>query len=1192
MKHIFYSLVFLAAMASCNQDKTLFTEIDSATTGINFSNTISENDSINILDYEYVYNGGGVGIGDFNNDGLPDIYFAGNMVSNKLYLNEGNLKFKDITQISNTDGEGKWCNGVSVVDINNDGLPDIFISTTRSPQAEKRKKILYVNQGLNKDGIPVFKDEASEYGLDDTSYSTSAAFFDYDNDGDLDMFLLVAGKLQNNKNTKGFSYDLNDTSDVNTCKLFQNNWDELKKHPVFTNVSKAAGINKSGYGLGVNIADINQDGWKDIFVSNDYLSNDQLWINNHNGTFSDQSKQYFKHTSFSAMGNDVADINNDGLADIIELDMSPADNYRQKMMMSPNNYQNLFNFEKFNYQYEYGRNSLQINCGNALGENDSVKNPVFSEVAYLAGIDKTDWSWTPLVADFDNDAYKDIIITNGFPKDLSDLDFIAYRKRSSSVASKDLLIQQMPEAKLENYAFQNNHDLTFLNVTKKWGIRTPTFSNGAVYVDLDNDGDLDVVINNINDAASVYKNNLREQNKSTSNFININFIGGSKNINGFGAMADIYYNKGHHQFCENTPYRGYLSTMPHIVHFGLDSVTSVDSIIIRWPNQTKQVIQNEKANQTIIADIKNANTPFQFKNILVDSTALFTNITGKSGVNYLHQENDFFDFSIQKLLPHKFSEFGPAMAAGDINGDGLDDLVTGGSFFHSGKKFLQQQNGTFIQQNLQQLKDSLGKQAEDEGILLFDADGDGDLDVYIASGGYEANHNASNYQDRFYINDGKGNFKLDSLALPENFASKFCVRAADYDKDGDLDLFVAGRVDPWNYPTPVSSFILRNDTKNGVVKFTDVTQTVAPALINIGMTCDAVFSDFNNDGWPDLVLAGEWMPITFLENNKGVFKNVTTSSGMSQATGWWNTIAAGDFDNDGDIDYIVGNTGLNTFYKADGKHPVSVYAKDFNEDGNFDAVTSVFLPDNSRDKMIKEFPVASRDELFKQMGTMRKKYDDYKTYAMATLDSVLPPADLKGAIIYKANELASSYLRNDGNGKFVMSRLPVAAQFSVLCGMQVADYDGDGNLDVVITGNDYGTEVGIGRYDALNGLMLKGDGKGGFTPLSIWQSGIYIPGNGKSLVQLRNSQKECLLAATENSGPLRVFKLNKKITCLPVQSNDEYAIIELKNGKKRRVEFYYGMSYLSQPSRLLNINDAVSSVQIFNTKGESRTVNF
>lgn len=1181
---------------ACNK-KHLFETIPSSQSGIHFNNQIIENDSINELDIENVYNGGGVGIGDFNNDGLPDIYFTGNLVSCKLYLNKGDFKFEDITEAAKVNGEGKWCRGVAVVDINNDGWQDIYVCATLKKDPKERKNLLYINQGPGKDNIPHFKEMAAEYGLDDSAHSTMAAFFDYDNDGDLDVYV-VTNEINRNVHPDNFHPVLRDGSNPSTGKLYRNDWNDSLKHPVFTDVSKQAGIQTEGYGHSINITDINNDGWKDIYVTNDFVSNDLLWINNHNGSFSEQLSVYFKHTSANAMGNDITDINNDGLPDVVALDMNPEDNYRKKMMMNPNSYQRYQNSDYYGYNYQYVRNTLQLNQGPRVLQNDSIGVPVFSEIGFYAGIAETDWSWAPLVTDFDNDGNRDIIVTNGFPKDITDHDFITFRNQAYQVASKSHLLKQIPEVKLHNYAFKNNADLSFSDVSSQWGLGTPSFSNGAAYVDLDNDGDLDFVVNNINDEAAVYRNTERETNKDSSHYLQIRFRGDTLNRDGLGAWVEIHYNHGSKQVWENTPYRGYLSTIQDIAHFGLGAVSSVDSIIIKWQNGKTQLLQHVNADQSIIVNIKDAGAGNVPEKEVFAKNTLFKEITDSVKVHYIHPEKDFIDFNIQKLLPHKLSEYGPGLAAGDIDGNGLDDIITGGAISYSSQVFFQQPGNSFVQRPLLEnakeknlLPQANNKSSEDAGLLLFDADGDGDLDLYIASGGYEAQPNSAAYQDRFYINDGKGNYTIDSLALPKNLVSKFCVRAIDYDKDGDLDLFISGRVDPWNYPRPVSSFIYRNDSKNGHIQFTDVTNEVAKDLKNIGLVCDALFTDFDNDGWPDLILAGEWMPVTFLKNDKGIFKNISAGSGINNQTGWWNTIAAGDFDNDGDIDYVVGNMGQNSFYRASVQYPISIYAKDFDSNGSYDAFPALWLPASQQDQTKKEFPAQTRDDIVKQVIGMRNKFQNYKSFANASMDQLFTKEQLKDALILKANNFKSCYLRNDGSGKFTLLPLPVQAQLSVLNGMTVDDFDGDGNLDVLINGNDYGTEVSVGRYDALNGLLLKGDGKGNFTAQTILQSGIYIPGNGKALVKLRSSNGRYLLAAGQNRGPLKIFALKRNIRSIPLQTGDASAEIKYKNGAVQKQEFYYGSSFLSQSARFLSIDSNVVSVTISGSNGQSRKLN-
>lgn len=1186
IKKIALPSVVIFAFFSCKNNDTLFTAIPSSKSGIDFINRIVENDSINELDIENVYNGGGIGVGDFNNDGLPDLYFTGNLVSNKLYLNQGNFKFKDVTEQAGVTGEGRWSRGVAVVDINNDGLLDIYVCATLNSRSG-RKNLLYINQGINKDGIPQFTEMAEAYGLADSGHSTQAAFFDYDNDGDLDVYI-GTNEINRLEFPDNFRPVIKDGINPSTGRLYRNDFDSTLRHPVFTDVSKEAGIQIEGYAHAVTIADINMDGWKDIYVANDFIPNDLLWINNGDGTFTESLSHYFKHTSANAMGNDIVDINNDGLADVITLDMSPEDNYRKKTMMNGNSYQKYLNSDRFNYNYQYVRNTLQLNRGNRILENDNIGDPIFSEIGFLAGISQTDWSWTPVVADFNNDGNRDIIITNGFPKDITDHDFINYRSQATQIASKQHLLEQIPEVKLHNYAFQNTGHLVFQDVTRSWGVSVPSFSNGAVYADLDNDGDLDLIINNINDAASVYKNNLRERKAGSDNFIKLKFSGSEKNKNGIGAFATIYYDGGKKQYWENSPYRGYLSSLQNEAFFGIGASNKIDSIIVVWPVEKRlQRMVNVPAGQTVNVRMEDATEEMHFERPTINPSTIFTDITSSAGIKYVDSEDDYIDFNVQKLLIHKFSQYGPALAAGDINGDGLEDFIVGGSANRSAQLFLQRRDGTFAQRPLLTNEAAQQKAADDRGILLFDADGDGDLDLYISSGGYENPSQSPSYRDRFFINDGKGHFKEDSNSFPQNFTSKFCVRTVDFDKDGDLDLFIAGRVDPGKYPMPVSSFIYRNDSKNGSIRFTDVTSEVAPELQNAGLICDAIFSDFDNDGWPDLILAGEWAPITFLKNEKGKFRNVTESTGISGRLGWWNTIAAGDFDKDGDIDYLVGNLGDNSFFKASDSQPVRIYAKDFDKNGLYDAFTTIFLKPSITDTSKKEFMAFSRDDVLKQMIGIRKKYADYKSFANAGFHDMLSAEQLNDALILEANTLQSCYLRNDGNGKFSLIPLPIEAQFSALCGMLVDDFDGDGNLDVLINGNDYGTEVSSGRFDALNGLLLKGNGTGAFTPLSIYESGIFIPGDGKALVKLQ-SPTGYLVAASQNRGPLKLFKMKAKVRNIPVEKNDSYAVIHYKNGQIERRELYHGYSFLSQSGRFISTGENVNLIDIFDVYGNHR----
>ena len=1198
------SLLCIGMTVSCNRTPHLFEQISSGHSGINFNNRIVENDSINPLSVVNIYSGGGVGIGDFNSDGLPDIYLTGGMVPSRLYLNKGNFTFEDITDKAGVDGMGRWGRGVSVVDINNDGLMDIYVCNTLYRDPLRRRNILYVNQGMDKDGIPHFKDMAAEYGLDIDVQSTMASFFDYDNDGDLDMYLTV------NEASGGYAASVfvgqdRPTGGPNRGRLYRNEMDTRLGHPVFHDVSAEAGIQFEGYGHAASICDINNDGWKDIYVSDDFISNNILYVNNHDGTFTNRAKEYFKHTSYNSMGQDVVDINNDGLPDVVELDMSAEDNYRKKTMSNANNTNTYQNFENYGYQYQYVRNTLQLNQGPTVRQDDSTGIPAFSEVGFMSGISQTDWSWDPLVVDFDNDSYRDLVITNGFPRDWSDHDFIAYRQQSNASVSNIRLLDLMPQVKLHNYAFRNNGAVGFDDVTDKWGLSLPTFSNGAAYADFDNDGAMDMVINNIDDEALLYRNTARDKDKGTTHYLNLRFRGGSGNVNGIGAVANIYYDHGKQQVYDNNPYRGYLSSVQCMAHFGLGKTNQVDSVVIRWNNGKKETLRSVQADQAIVADIRNAKEDDAAQRAAIAQNALFRDVTAGAGIRYHHTDISFLDFTIQALLPHKLSEYNPALAAGDVNGDGLDDLVIGGNAADPAKVLLQQRDGKFIQRDL--LTGPRGVpgvtpgtgMARDEGILLFDANGDGKPDLYIASGGYSAAYDSLGYVDKLYLNDGKGNFRVDSLALPLNHTSKLCVRAFDFNGDGKLDLFVSGRVAPGQYPKPVTSFIFRNDSRDGQVRFTDVTAVVAPDLMNIGMVCDALFTDFDGDGQTDLIVVGEWMPVTFLKNIGGKFKNVTALSGIGGQTGWWNSIAAGDFRHTGRTDYIVGNVGLNTYYKGDMQHPVAVTAKDFEHNGAYIPITSLYLPDRQgseggedaeRPGQMKEFPAMGRDDIARQFPGIKKRFATYKPFAIATMDDLLTPDQRSGALRLQANTFSSCYLKNEGGGRFTLVPLPREAQMSLINGMVVDDFDGDGNLDVLMIGNDYGTEVSTGRYDALNGLLLKGDGKGNFSPQSICESGIWIPGNGKALVKLTGSSGDYLVAASQHQDALKLYQLKREVKTVRIEPDDISAVLTDKAGRIRKEEFYYGTSFLSQSSRFVLVDSNIQSVAIRNSKGKLRLV--
>lgn len=1100
MKNPYYrislSLVFIFAFLSLSaQQIKLFQPLPSSRSGITFKNIITEDEKANALTHENLYNGGGVAVGDLNNDGLEDIFFISNMGMNKLYQNLGDLKFKDVTKSAGVEGRNGWKTGVSVADVNGDGLLDIYVCFSGKGTPDSRRNELYINKGNMQ-----FVEKAKEYGIDDPTYSTIAAFFDYDLDGDLDLFLVATNVIV----IRGMDFE--DARKVNDPyagdKLFRNDGNK------FTDVTLNSGIisNAMGYGLGVNISDLNKDGLPDIYVTNDYIEPDYFYINNGDGTFTNKLTDYILHISQSAMGCDIADFNNDGWPDIFTADMLPADNRRIKLLYGPDNYMQYAMAVMAGYYHSSMRNMLQMNNGNGT----------FSEIGQLSGISNTDWSWAPLFADYDNDGWKDFFISNGYFRDYTDRDFLKYKNDyfSQAMRAKEkpdtfALTKLMKSTPVHNFIFKNNRDLTFTDKSTEWGFDKKGFSTGSVYSDLDNDGDLDLVISNQNETAVIYRNMLRESN-SKVNYLSVKLKGNGKNPFGHGSKVYLY-SGGIMQYLEMMPTHGYQSTVTNTLHFGLGDKETVDSVRVEWLYGEVTRLSKVKANQIITISESGDKSPAIKKST---QATLFSEI--ETLVPYEHAEFGTNDFKRQTLLHYMPSSIGPVMAVADVNGDKLPDVFAGGARENPGKLYIQSADGKFRPSPFFNYKEDFN--CTDADAVFFDADKDGDMDLYVASGGYgEYSRTDPNLQDRIYFNSGSGRFARRPDALPPMVASKSCVEPTDFDKDGDMDLFVGGRMVPGEYPKPQKSFLLVND---GTGKFANNLDALIPDLSSGGMITGAVWIDLNKDSWPDLITCGEFMPVRVFLNNKGKnFTEATKTYFAQPEGGLWNRLFAADIDKDGDMDLIAGNWGNNSQFKASPEKPLQVTFKDFDNNGTVDPVIT-FYNDG------KSYPWPTRDEMVAQIPVLRRKFSDYKSYSEALITDIFQEGDMKGATVLNVTELRSVCFRNDG-GRFTKIPLPVEAQFAPVFAIETLDFDNDGKLDIIIGGNQNAACVRLGVIDANYGQLFKGDGKGNFRYIPQSVSGLSLIGDVKSMRIITVKNTRYLLAGISNTG-IVTYKLNSK----------------------------------------------------------------
>ncbi|MEM7551215.1 MAG: VCBS repeat-containing protein [Bacteroidota bacterium] len=1110
MYRFFAFTIITSLIFSCtsNTSTKKFVLLESGKTGIDFRNRINDDPELNIFNYLYYYNGGGVASGDLNNDSLPDLYFTSNRESNKLYLNQGDFKFTDITQIANVAGNGKWTTGVTFADVNEDGLLDIYVSQVGDFLSLKGKNELFINKGNNKDGVPIFEEEAAAYGLDLVGFSNQAAFFDYDLDGDLDMYMLNHSVHDNG--TFGRSEIREKTHPLAGDKLLEN------VDGKYVDVTSESGIFSSaiGYGLGITISDVNLDGYPDIYVGNDFHENDYLYINNKNGTFSDVLEEKIPHTSRYSMGNDIGDINNDGYPEIITLDMLPRDPKILKSSAGEEPYP-VYDFKLgFGYHYQFSRNALQLNNGNGY----------FSDIGMFSGVGATDWSWSALFFDADLDGFKDLFISNGIYRRSNDLDYIKFisndaiqARLDKTITEQELgLIDNMPQHKLTNFLFKNDDGLIFKDVSDDWGFDLPSYSNGSTLSDLDNDGDLDIIVNNINQEAFLYKNRTIEKGRISDkqpHYLKIKLLGSSKNKFGIGSKVISYVDETI-QINEMIPTRGYLSSIDYSLVIGLDSLKKLDSLTVVWPDMKFETLYNVLSNQTLLLNYTNATGEYDHDRISnkvsTDSSTIFSQASSAElGIDFKHDENKFIEFNREPLLPHMNSTEGPCLSVADVNNDGNEDVFIGGAKWQTASLYIQNDDGKFSISNRDIFRaDSL---SEDVDSKLFDCDNDGDIDLLVLSGGNEFDLSSEPNKPRLYLNDGTGFFHKSEKNLPDIYLTGSSISISDFDRDGFNDIFLGASAIPWNYGKIPQSYLLKNQ---GDGSFRIDNNAHDDQLSYVGLVKDARWEDLNGDNYEELIVASQWAPLKIFHNEQGTLKLLDLNlAGLAESFGWWNTIETGDFDNDGDIDLVAGNLGLNSKLKTSKDQPVRMYVSDFDKNDRIDQIITYYV-DN------QEILYAEKDDLTKAMESFNKEYLKYSDFANASLNEIVDRTSLKESEAFYVNDFQSYYIENKGDFSFELKSLPTEVQWSPIMAFKKCDINNDGNLDLIVGGNFFNVNLQRGRYDASYGNLLIGDGKGNFKNIHPKKTGLLLKGQVRGIEEIRINGESHYMVVRNDDTPI------------------------------------------------------------------------